>query len=196
MNAAISFVEYLFTGTFAILWLLLILPEELIRDLSQGDGALLALVMIPILYALGMLIDFLSGSTLDWAKALIRESVRAKYQARFHWSSKVAAIYAVAPELGVEYSTRSTRDRIARGLFANLIVLAVVVAFTPRGEYLPFSPCATSVVVFFLAGLALGAWWRFERLSTEFKYKSIKVLEEIGKLRDGPAPNPGPQADV
>lgn len=196
MSAAITFIEYLFTGTFAILWLLLLLPRELIKDVSGQNEAVLALVMIPMLYALGMLIDFISGSTLSWAKALIRESVRAKYQARFHWSSKVAVIYAIAPELGVEYSIRSTRDRIARGLFVNLMVLAVVIAFTSPADRLPFSLCPTSVVVFLLAGLALGAWWRFERLSMEFKYKAIKVLEELGKLGEGPAPNPGPQADV
>lgn len=194
MSAAISFIEYLFTGTFAILWLLLILPGHLIRGLPK-DEALLALVMIPMLYALGMLIDFLSGSALDWAKDRIKESVRSKYQAGIHWSSKVAVIYAVAPELGVEYSARSTRDRIARGLFANLVILAVVIAVTSRVEYLPFSRCATSVVVFILAGLALWAWWRFERLSTEFKYKAIKVLEELGKLGEEPAPNPAPAAD-
>ncbi len=194
MSAAISFIEYLFTGAFAILWLLPILPEELIKDVSAKNETLLALVMIPILYALGMLIDSLSGSALSWAKDLIKKRVRAKYQVRFHWSSKMAAIYAVAPELGVEYSTRSTRDRIARGLFANLVILAVVIA-TSRVEHLPVPRYATSVAVFLLAGLALGAWWRFERLSTEFKYKAIKVLEELGKVGEGPAPNQGPEAD-
>lgn len=169
MKATISFVEYLFTGTLATAWLWLLIPDIYINKVVGINGFLL----IPFLYAIGMLIDFVSMKGLKHPKKIIRKRYK-DHKSKDYPSTTVAIIYKNS-DLGHETVIRSSRDRIARGIFTNLIFISVCLFFTQKDVLQ--DKCLFMGITLTLTFISFWAWVEFQDQASHFKYSAIKFLE-------------------
>lgn len=167
-------IEYLINGSIALLWILqLVKPVELSK-IDMGE----TLFLIPIAYVLGMFVDVLAWLLTRPLKNEIRrraaqtvlESTDGQYtlsQLKLFWKEKVE-IEKSYPDLNSELSSRSSRDRIARGTFLNL---------------LPISYFYWEQLSFWGPLLTIGAllmWIRFEHYNRCFEIRAaLSIREEV-----------------
>lgn len=186
MNLTAAFVEYLVTGCTALLWILYIIlsiPAQPPAGIPEWTGILL----LPVLYAVGMLIDFATYYPLRRLAKNIRQQVEEESKLKVTSAEPMTiAIIAADHELGREVILRSSRARIARGTALNLLILAFalfVCAVAGWGPAVPIVCFIASPILALLAYLALRAWSRFEYLAQRFKYNAYKYLEKDGKIK-------------
>jgi hypothetical protein len=172
MQLAAGFIEYFITGSGALLWLVPLFAT--VRPKTADLGAGTVLLLAPMLYALGMAIDFASNTLLN---RLIRH-IHSLHKDDLlpDGLSDTAFINYRSATLGHALELRSTRDRIARGFFFNLVVTTLVVLFRDISWLLPVPRFGllTSLVV--LSVVAFGAWWRFERLTYRMKKHAVRAI--------------------
>jgi hypothetical protein len=169
-------VEYLVNGSCALIWIWILflipgidLPVEM--DVAKMDGARLAL-FLPILYILGMTVDFLSLITVrPFAVKYLRKG-------RDNPIASPAKILLHSVELGKEYIVRSSRDRIARGMFINSVITTIVLTI-----FYLYTPTPRAVLVVLPVGLAFsalcfGMWYRHERITYKYQKAASEALKE------------------
>jgi hypothetical protein len=194
-------VEYLITGACAILWMWVlfaaIAPEQVL-DLEDFDAAH-ATFVVPLAYVVGMVIDYVGRLLATGLRRLIADPVNKKIgpsllsviPRRWRRTRKLfagehlprkslmnqAEILECSVELGKQYEMRSSRDRIARGVFANVAIASCVGAFfradMPNGFALIWGKL-TSVAVL----LTFAAWFRFHRLTRRFRHAASLALRD------------------
>lgn len=172
MQVAASLVEYFVTGCGAILWLVPLLVAQPISFGRFETGA--AVVLIPLLYAFGMAIDFASNKLLSGLIKQIHANDKSKMLPRD--LSETAFINFRSSRLGQALELRSTRDRIARGFLFNLVVTAVVIQFRDVSSLWPYGRLALSIALVAMVVVTFGAWWRFERLTFQFKKHAVRAI--------------------
>ena len=187
MRFTAAFVEYLVTGCCALLWIVpLLWPVKPCNISSPSTGT--AVLLLPILYALGGIIDFVSyflvlpirNEIRKGAKRLSREYCVRKETEIFleeRFPSLTAAILDFSPELGKELVLRKTRVRIARGALLNLILLSFVLAIR-KPSWLPLNAFHTASI----AVLIFLAWATFEYLKQRFKFNAFLTLQRRSEL--------------
>ena len=171
MRFTASFLEYFVTGTLAIFWIYPLLPpDKTVNGLNSING-FKAVLVIPLVYSLGMVLDFVAVIVLDPLKKAIRKAQQNEKEPRI---SRTVAINAVSGDLGSELQIRATRDRIARGIVINSVILFIVLSFLHM--------CAYAAMTFLFIPVSVAMWWRFESLSRRFRHNSYKTLEDLGLL--------------
>jgi hypothetical protein len=193
MQIAASFIEYLITGSITLLWLLpLIFGQNAFSSIKLSDHAF---VLIPAAYVIGMLVDSVSKFVVDVLRrpkrtflGVIRtlrvDLFRRKDNegAREKSTSQTAFVVLHSTDLGKELQVRSSRDRIARGAFLNLLAIFVLVS----GGFLTFPDhIVRNLGGFYGLLISLGitvpvsyiVWWRFARLTKRYKENSILVIK-------------------
>ena len=172
MQLAAGFIEYFITGTGALLWLvpLFATARPKTSDISAGTVLLVA----PVLYAFGMAIDFASNTLLN---KLIRH-IHSSHKENLlpNGLSDTAFINYRSSTLGHALELRSTRDRIARGFFFNLVVTTLVIFFRDVSWLLPIPRFEVLVSLILLTVVAFGTWWRFERLTYRLKKHAVRAI--------------------
>lgn len=185
MQFAAVFVEYLVTGSGALIWMGIALGVTLhsVLNLQPAQVALL----VPVVYLAGMLADAV-------ASLLLHFPGREARQHPLPWQSRAVLVPDLQPrnawaafvllhsaELGREFQFRSSRDRIARGALLNalLILVAMVVWPANRAGLLPFLPAPPVSIA---AGTALALltgvlWWAAESSTSQFLQTSVALIE-------------------
>ena len=199
MQLAGMFVEYAVTGALALLWLWygfgLVRPEDVLPldKLNAGHVTLAA----PISYALGMLID-LAGKRLLRGVAWGTGSIHRENARRLNGGSPPASwtlaelsedtskdslrsaktqIIANDDELAKQYELRRSRERVARGSFANVILATAtfaIIAWTKRSVAAQLFVVAAGTLIlptFFV-------WYRFACLSRKFRRDALNLIAE------------------
>jgi hypothetical protein len=192
MQVAASFLEYLVTGALSLLWLL-----PLLLSLRGGSLDTLhlpdAVILLPLLYALGMLMDGVGyaftrpirravnriNAVVEKRQVGRRSPPRTREKLQGGLRGKATTVYVLyhSPELARGLELRSTRDRIARGVVANLL-LAVIVVFAR--SWSPWLAVSYSSIGWFLVAcllIALIVWIRFKDLSGRFKYEAARRIQ-------------------
>jgi hypothetical protein len=185
MQFAAVLVEYLVTGSGALLWIGIALGVNL-STLLVLDPAQVTL-LVPVIYVSGMLLDAV-------ASILLRAATRRAQERPLPWQSRTLlqpdlqprtawAPFVVlhSPELGREIQVRSSRDRIARGALLNvmLAVFAMLVWPTNTKNLLPFLP-PLSLTIPIGAGLALLLallWWSAEAQTSQYRQTAVALIE-------------------
>jgi hypothetical protein len=170
MQLAASLVEYFVTGCGAILWVVPLLISSPRDAVWTGSAVLL----VPLLYAFGMAIDYASNRLLS---GLIKR-IHAKEKIKLLPDGLSETVFVIqrSPQLGQALELRSTRDRIARGFLFNLVVMTVVIQFRDVSWLWPGGRLTLSIGALGLVAAAFGAWWRFERLTFRFKKHAIRAI--------------------
>ncbi|HWM94339.1 MAG TPA: hypothetical protein VN493_26520 [Thermoanaerobaculia bacterium] len=186
MNLPGMLVEYLITGSCALIWvrgtLLLLqannnLPDGLV--LQGWDGAKLAF-LVPGIYVLGMLVDFLGKGLVDWFKKVAGKSLKKTESDK---ELRYWVIFMHAPELGRQIEIRSSRDRVARGAIVNAVIGTVVLALLNSANNSKFWWVILGGVFFSLLFSAL--WWRFYIRTSEFEIgASEQVMDKLRQDRE------------
>ena len=135
-------IEYLVVGAMALLWLFPVIgiPFQSSAPLAQ------AVLVIPVVYVLGMFIDaaaYIIVSKFPLRKYSLKSFIKSyvlrkeefngivinsgnAFLAKAGGSSKgLISAYRKSPEIVRELTSRSSRDRIARGAFINILLLWV-----------------------------------------------------------------------
>jgi hypothetical protein len=87
-----------------------------------------------------------------------------------------ASIFLNSPELTKQYEMRSSRDRVARGAFLNVLMLTIsATLLCPCSKpYLPLF--ITLPAGLFLTGVCFAMWFRFNRLTSRFKHGAYQAI--------------------
>lgn len=182
MNVPGLLIEYLITGSTAVLWLIPLLSktqfQPVLNSLPSGIAPLLA---IPFIYIIGLGLDTTSSFLIKWFgwQRKIRSRVRAEIKVQHgeipDEDLAVIRIWLHSKELGREYELRSSRDRIARGAILNLALAAVVIpvfsyrVMTSVESLITFITLVTLSIAFYLI------WVKCEKGS--YAYKLLALLE-------------------
>jgi len=177
-------IEYLVTGSIVILAAVVINSMCIVAVpgvTAIGNAKLPALALfVPAVYCLGMIVDYLSKGLVKiicWPIKKIWDGLSKKYdyiseRKKYVGSYSQAEIMAISDALGSEYVMRSSRDRIARGLFFTVFVTFIMIGW--------FKGLSCEFIITFLASvLSFCVWWRFDRLSRRWKYSSTEALKNI-----------------
>lgn len=171
-------VEYLVNGSCALIWIWILfhvpsvdLPAGM--DMARMDGARIAL-FIPILYVLGMIVDFLSLITV---RHLTMKYTKQR-EGRDGKIMSTAAILLHSVELGKEYVIRSSRDRIARGMVINSAITTIVLAAYCLTTSTPIAALFVLPIGFAFSGLCYRMWYRHERISYLYQKLASDALKE------------------
>jgi hypothetical protein len=185
MQFAAVFVEYLVTGSGAVIWMGIALGVTL-RSVLYLQPAQVAL-LLPVVYLAGMLADAVASLLLHYpGRRAKRHPLPWQNQAvlvpdlqpRYAWP---AFVLLHSPELGREFQFRTSRDRIARGALLNalLILTAMIVFPGNRDALLPFLPRPQVSIA---AGVAITVltvvlWWAAESSTSQFLQTSVALIE-------------------
>lgn len=172
MQLAAGFIEYFITGAGALLWLVPLFASSRPNASSLNAGNVLLLA--PLLYAFGMAVDFASNKLLS--KLIRRIHSVDKEHVLPHDLSETVFINYRSEGLARALELRSTRDRIARGFFFNLVVTTLVVAFRDVSWLVPIPRYALWISLIVLTIVAFGSWWRFERLTHRLKKHAVRTI--------------------
>jgi hypothetical protein len=164
-------IEYLVVGAVAGLWAAP-LAISVIASHTQFQKDLVSVMLasiIPALYLVGMMCDFIGYWLTLPLKKLIERKERGKYAK--HSAQKIHA-FAVAyePRLAKEINIRSARDRITRGSLAAVAPLLV---------YRPYSFSRHEVTsILALIGIVILAmlWYRMQKLSASYERYVLEAL--------------------
>ncbi len=169
-------IEYLVTGSCALIWIWILflipgvdLPEGI--DVAQIEGVRAA-IFVPILYVVGMIVDFLS---LILVRPFVVKYLRTGRQSS---SASTAKIMLRSAELGREYIIRSSRDRIARGIFMNCVITTIVLTVLYPNMDPPRSVLVVLPVGLVFSGLCFGMWVRHERVTYNYLNLASDALKE------------------
>jgi len=105
-----------------------------------------------------------------------------EFDQQHHHFSELNFIVLYSTDLGKEYQSRSSRDRIARGAFLNVLIffgLVVSGLYTlPASFVSEFSWLGINIALFLLVILTYAMWRRFHNLSSRFKRNSVREIRE------------------
>ena len=165
------FIEYLVSGSLALLWLLHLLPDEA-ATLQPWHAPIVA----AFLYVVGMSIDVVAFGVLRPAKWRLRRRVAmhlklAHYSTSGSASARLAFLQKSAPAIAAEIGARSSRDRIARCTFVNVVLFSVLGQSGWHFGYL-LALCLAS----------FGMWLFFEASSHSYELRAAQELGYVPKL--------------
>jgi hypothetical protein len=164
-------IEYLISGTLALIWLV---PVLAVFDFDILDDLPLPLLVVS-LYVIGMTVDFVAFWLVKPLKRVPRRWALRKARLEAPATPQHSVTYDVrfalyAPELAKEVAMRSSRDRIARGAIVNAVALTVV---TLLGLAHYSYPVLIALIV-----LSTVMWLAFEATSYGFVIRAQHELSE------------------
>jgi hypothetical protein len=189
MQVAASFLEYLVSGVVALIWLVPLLQGDPMH--SGSFSTTQAVIMLPILYVVGMLIDGLGYLATRPLKHRLRAR-RGGYPRGLEGECATTFVIHHSAELGKAMEIRSTRDRIARGMIINFFAAGVVVIMRNWSPIDGGAPGVLSVGLLVCAVLSGVMWWRFQELSSNFKSNAVDTILRARAIKADdlqPAPN-------
>ena len=182
MQALTGFlVEYLILGSGMACALLLGLRAYGVK-LDYLDPEIV-LIFTPLLYVLGMFSDNVGYFIVRWAKRRIVLKTLKKHN---RTESKYSAIELytylseICPNIYRIVQTRSARDRVARGMLANIIFIFIALLYFVFRSEAANIRCVLfiSLFGFILFVLVFCIWWRLQSHSSTYEFYAGEFLEK------------------
>lgn len=180
MNLPGLLIEYLINGSLALLWIgrlfLMVNPEILAFTGNE-------ILFLPMIYVIGMFIDYIAWFVTKPFKKMIRADALSvvhkeinddsfqKKDFELFWQEKLE-IEKQFPELNKELSSRSSRDRIARGTMLNLIPITIL--YWPMIHVL-------GIILFIIS---IFMWKRFEHYNHCFELRAAYSVREANRKKE------------
>jgi hypothetical protein len=188
MNSTNYIVELLISGICTFLWIALIGLSLWGDDLSQinlqDDKWLITVIVLPVVYIFGIIMDRLSDELFDWLFPLREKHFNSIDEHRIALST----VYVKAPNLIKLYEYGRMRTRIFRNWVVNgLLILLSLLVFCWTSDFIESQTNRWQITV--LSILILGgsvvasgfAWYRMNK-------KEFMFLELQSKLLEGKQP--------
>lgn len=170
------FVEYLVIGTIAILWLW---PLASILAPLVPKNEIFTLLLVPVLYVIGMIVDYLGYLLLRPVRNRIRDRIYIQYEGDVEESSGLEArLFVHAPELANLVTMYSSRDRVARGTAINgiIAVIVFVIYFWRTSQW--YLTQVTIIVGVIGTVFCYLLWANYQRISCRLEVYSLRALKE------------------
>lgn len=194
-------VEYLINGSLALVWLFPLLMFIGFDPDKIGISSSNAILLIPVLYVLGMVVDSVANFIVRPHKRRILQRAYKRFnisedeRLKIGQFSREAIFIIYAPELAKATQISSSKDRIARSTILNAILLTTTFCLHSFRQ----SNNPLDLVLYLAGGVTLvlicwGMWARFQYLSYDFELKAYKVLEEklqYDRVRKGESESDG-----
>lgn len=174
-------IEYFITGSFSLIWLLLLAHTYDLQPSNSifSNEILISVIAISTIYVLGMLIDFIGRGYVSLLEKSIPRFFPYKKMERTHIYARRAAITVFNPELSKQIDMRSSRDRIARGSIINSFMIGVVLLYTlPMQRMQALSVFLGTIVICLLLSYM---WMRFQSLSYRYVHECELLVEASKK---------------
>ena len=170
------FVEYLVSGSVAMIWLLPLL-FTLLPNASQNEN--LYLVFIPGLYVLGMAVDYLSWRLTRRYKKRLQQKINQEYGVKEEQMKGLAEkLLILEPELLSRLDMYSSRDRIARGTALN----SAIATLLSCGYFFINNQIISALIALFcglvILFLCLSMWKQYQYSSYRHEAYSLRVLND------------------
>jgi len=174
MQLAGLMIEYLVIGSTALVPLLVLaFSFGLVEPLRQVPTAVAA-ALVPALYSLGMIVDSIGRFFVN--KHRIEREIQEEEAARAKEGGKIRsqqvhvdALASSPTELARQLEFRSSRDRVARGVHASVMLTSVAVVIS-LDRSLGFFPAAIGLGVGCVACVgSYRMWRRFQRLTARYE---------------------------
>ena len=168
-------VEYLVVGSTSALWILMLLVRS--EHLPHKLPTVLLVTLLPLLYVFGMLSDRLGRLLIEARKRRLESKLHEEY-GRHVSTQQIGALLVVhLPALATQLEVRRTRDRISRGVLANVPFLTVAAA-------MGYGDNADRVLAILLAGVllylaVLSMWQRYQSLSSKYEIHCDRILRAV-----------------
>jgi hypothetical protein len=162
-------IEYLISGALALIWFVPVLERFGISIILDAPLP----ILLVALYVLGMAVDFAAYWLVKWFKRFPRELAVKNHGGSNKLPSSVEcdvqfALYA--PDVAKEVSMRSSRDRVARGILLNALIVLGLSMF----DVVELSPTFALVVAVFASLM----WFAFEYISFAYVIRAERALRE------------------
>lgn len=195
-------IEYLVIGAVALPWAVLLIDPKVLEEF-KNVSAIAALVLVPGVYVIGMIVDFVAFAFVSaWGKYSIKSLIRERVQRRKDLadfvrqdSFRASGVGATArrqivlaldkPELAMQVELRSSRDRIARGTCVNLAIALLLVdkswtVAIPGSAGLGAGGLALWAVLLALLLVSMFMWVYFEANSYAYELRLQHILNARG----------------
>jgi len=161
-------IEYLISGAFALLWILVLLVTPGV-EIPMPRSSKLWPLLVPLLYVLGMLIDYIASIAVYPLKQRIKRRVRILSN---HDTTK---LWIKSPDLAREIAHRSSRDRVARGAIINIFFLTTILVnyYMQKANF--FSAVLAAGIGTMIFAISVLMWYRFQQLTIEYEKKALKA---------------------
>lgn len=199
-------IEYLISGVIATIWIgaLLAFYGKAPISLTDLDGSHVTL-LLPVAYVLGTWVDHIgrvltrsldperghrgktppAPTTSTNAVPIVESTAGTHDPARVPTFGK-EEMFARAPEVGKQYELRKSRDRVARGIFTNMVMLGIagtVALIHRQPDYLLFwIPSALFAIL-----ISFRVWQKAVELSINFRSDAAEALAGLQKQTSSPA---------
>lgn len=172
------FIEYFIIGGLAIIWLL---PLAYFIDIDPQNltiNTTTTLVSIPIIYILGMLLDYLAAILFSYRKRKVRCHIFNQNQMKMmRYHEVLNAVCNSKNELTLKHiERRNSRVRYSRGALLNFIIASFIV---PLIYFLMDDSFNWAISLIFLTSITLISWQMWEKmLNLSYSYQTA-VLKGI-----------------
>lgn len=200
MNIPGLLIEYIITGAISFIWIFLLLFNlTSLFDIFKDNSAILTIMLIPFAYLIGMVIDIIVYPLVRKLKRKIKTSEIENLKQIYpdldnkmelekiidveHFTDKLIIDLHLNDKKNVvdEINWRSSRDRIARGMILNSLLIGLAITFScqitnvsSHWLYSIMGIISSLVVTLFFVII----WKRFEKLSLRFQVLvKIKMLD-------------------
>lgn len=177
------FVEYLVIGTIAMLWLWPL--TSILAPLVPKDE-IFTLLLVPVLYVIGMIIDYVGYLLFRPVRNRIRDRIYIQYKGDLEQSGDLEArLFVHAPELAKLVTMYSSRDRVARGTTINGILAAItfVIYFWRTSQWYQIQVAIIVGVIGTVFCYLL--WANCQRVSCRLEVYSLRALKEKLQFEHG-----------
>jgi hypothetical protein len=198
-------IEYLITGACALLWgwyaVDMAWPTQPLKlETLQPEHSLIAL---PLAYVAGLLVDYVGRLVATLGRLVVADRINGvvavklarivpvrlvtlrrflRRRRKGHRSISQAKLWLKSAELGRQYEMRSSRDRVARGLFGNT-VLATLALNIFRSDMPPVLAATLNPFAVTLALLSFAMWYRLNALTEKFRSAAAAALTDAAGTR-------------
>ena len=168
-------VEYLVVGSTSALWILLLAAR--FERLPRAVPDLFLVVLVPLLYVFGMLSDRLGRFLIERRKKALETRIQ-KDHGPVSTQELSSRLVVYLPALAEQLEARRTRDRISRGVLANVpfVTLAAIAWSAGEGGIWTVLVVALFGVLLYVAVWLM--WQRYQELSSEYEILCDNLLRE------------------
>lgn len=202
------FIEYFIIGAGSVFWLIILFQNVTKIFPFQFPNDLIVVIIVPILYFLGMLMDYVGKSITNIIEHLIVYPIRKIFPNLIVERMPDKSLYNVksveefikkrktSPEIEYDYISRAdllfkddkiykqlemrhSRHRIARGMFCNILFLFITITFSIHYVEYSFLPIFFFFIISFIVLIIMySMWYYYARQTSLYKIKAIKSFEK------------------
>lgn len=177
------FVEYLIIGSTSLIW---IFPLLQATEISLPENSTIVLLLAPVLYVLGMIVDFIGIFLTQKHRRRIKKSAEVEFGDKYGLDAKNLTasdvdILAFSSDVGNATISRKSRSRVARGTLTNMLIGSPICLFV-YSDHIDVEGMALALILIILGVAGLWKMWaRWQRSTYRFVIRALSSIPKDAK---------------